>query len=177
MFDSDYLYQLLEEDDRDATSSHDFGKDIIPNVTRAGEAYAHPFPLSCVQANRDVEPYWRDVGTLEAYCKANLYLASISPGLDIYDQNWPIRTHMESLPPAKFVQDRSGSHGMTLNSLVSGVCIISGSIVMQSVLFPRVRISSFCHIDSSVLLPDVRIERSCRLPFLSFRRVHCAGYA
>ncbi len=163
VFDADYLYELLEEDDKDENSSHDFGKDIIPKITKAGMAYAHPFPLSCVQSDPNAEPYWRDVGTLEAYWKANLDLASVTPELDMYDQNWPIRTHMESLPPAKFVQDRSGSHGMTLNSLVSGGCIISGSVVVQSVLFPRVRINSFCNIDSAVLLPDVWVGRSCRL--------------
>lgn len=163
IFDADYLYQLLEEDDRDPNSSHDFGKDIIPRITQSGDAWAHPFPLSCVQSDPNAEPYWRDVGTLEAYWKANLDLASVMPELDMYDQEWPIRTYMESLPPAKFVQDRSGRHGMTLNSLVSGGCIISGSVVTQSVLFPRVRVNSFCNIDSSVLLPDVNIGRSCRL--------------
>lgn len=163
IFNADYLYQMLDEDNHDENSSHDFGKDIIPKVTRAGQAWAHPFPLSCVQSDPDAEPYWRDVGTLEAYWRANLDLASVTPELDIYDKQWPIRTHMESLPPAKFVQDRSGSHGMTLNSLVSGGCIISGSVVVQSVLFPRVRINSFCNIDSSVLLPDVWVGRSCRL--------------
>ncbi|ONG13162.1 glucose-1-phosphate adenylyltransferase [Klebsiella pneumoniae] len=163
VFDAAYLYELLEEDDRNENSSHDFGKDIIPKITEAGMAYAHPFPLSCVQSDPNAEPYWRDVGTLEAYWKANLDLASVTPELDMYDQNWPIRTHMESLPPAKFVQDRSGSHGMTLNSLVSGGCIISGSVVVQSVLFPRVRVNSFCNIDSAVLLPDVWVGRSCRL--------------
>ncbi|STJ27090.1 glucose-1-phosphate adenylyltransferase [Escherichia coli] len=117
VFDADYLYELLEEDDRDENSSHDFGKDLIPKITEAGLAYAHPFPLSCVQSDPDAEPYWRDVGTLEAYWKANLDLASVVPELDMYDRNWPIRTYNESLPPAKFVQDRSGSHGMTLNSL------------------------------------------------------------
>ena len=163
IFNADYLYELLEEDDKDDTSSHDFGKDIIPKITKAGMAYAHPFPLSCVQSDPESEPYWRDVGTLEAYWKANLDLASVTPELDMYDQDWPIRTHMESLPPAKFVQDRSGSHGMTLNSLVSGGCIISGSVVVQSVLFPRVRVNSFCNIDSAVLLPEVWVGRSCRL--------------
>ncbi len=163
VFDADYLYALLEDDDTDPNSSHDFGKDILPRVTQAGEAFAHPFPLSCVQSDPDSPVYWRDVGTLDAYWKANLDLASVTPELDMYDQRWPIRTHMESLPPAKFVQDRSGSHGMTLNSLVSGGCIISGSVVVQSVLFPRVRVNSFCNIDSSVLLPDVNIGRSCRL--------------
>lgn len=163
IFDADYLYRLLDTDNEDETSSHDFGKDIIPKITHSGDALAHPFPLSCVQSDPNAEPYWRDVGTLEAYWHANLDLASVMPELDIYDQEWPIRTCMESLPPAKFVQDRSGSHGMTLNSLVSGGCIISGSVVVQSVLFSRVRINSFCNIDSSVLLPDVWVGRSCRL--------------
>ncbi len=163
VFDADYLYELLEEDDRDENSSHDFGKDLIPKITEAGLAYAHPFPLSCVQSDPDAEPYWRDVGTLEAYWKANLDLASVVPELDMYDRNWPIRTYNESLPPAKFVQDRSGSHGMTLNSLVSGGCVISGSVVVQSVLFSRVRVNSFCNIDSAVLLPEVWVGRSCRL--------------
>jgi len=163
IFDADYLFKLLEEDDLDENSSHDFGKDIIPKVTQSGEAYAHSFTLSCVQSDPDAEPYWRDVGTLEAYWKANLDLASVTPELDMYDHEWPIRTYSESVPPAKFVQDRSGSHGMTLNSLVSGGCIISGSVVAQSVLFPRVRVNSFCNIDSSILLPDVVIGRSCRL--------------
>ena len=133
VFDAAYLYELLEEDDRNENSSHDFGKDIIPKITEAGMAYAHPFPLSCVQSDPNAEPYWRDVGTLEAYWKANLDLASVTPELDMYDQNWPIRTH------------------------------ISGSVVVQSVLFPRVRVNSFCNIDSAVLLPDVWVGRSCRL--------------
>ncbi|MBB1241487.1 glucose-1-phosphate adenylyltransferase, partial [Klebsiella pneumoniae] len=107
--------------------------------------------------------YWRDVGTLDAYWRANLDLASVTPELDMYDRAWPIRTHMEPLPPAKFVQDRSGSHGMTMNSLVAGGCIVSGSVVVHSVLFPRVRVNSFCTIDSTVLLPDVNVGRSCRL--------------
>jgi glucose-1-phosphate adenylyltransferase len=81
----------------------------------------------------------------------------------MYDSHWPIRTYAEPLPPAKFVQDRSGSHGMTMNTLVSGGCVISGSMVANSVLFSRVRVNSFCNIHSCVLLPDVEIGRSCRL--------------
>lgn len=163
VFDADFLYELLEQDDKNEQSSHDFGKDIIPQLVKSGMAYAHPFPRSSVHSNPDSEPYWRDVGTLEAYWKANLDLASLQPELDMYDQNWPIRTYNQSLPPAKFVQDRSGSHGMTLNSLVSGGCIISGSVVVNSVLFSRVRVNSFCNIESSILLPDVVVGRSCRL--------------
>ncbi len=163
VFNADYLYQLLEEDLQQANSSHDFGKDLLPKIVASGDAYAHSFNLSCVQSDDTSPPYWRDVGTLEAYWRANLDLASVTPELDMYDQEWPIRTQMEQLPPAKFVQDRSGSHGMTMNSLVSGGCIISGSVVVHSVLFPRVRVNSFCNIDSSVLLPDVVVGRSCRL--------------
>lgn len=162
IFDTDYLYSLLEDDRQLPHSEHDFGKDLLPTIVASGEALAHFFHLSCVQ-NDDAEPYWRDVGTLEAYWKANLDLASVTPELDMYDSNWPIRTYMELLPPAKFVQDRSGSHGRTLNSLVSGGCIVSGSEVVNSVLFSRVRVNSFCNIDSSVLLPDVVVGRSCRL--------------
>ena len=163
VFNAEYLYQLLEEDLQEPNSNHDFGKDILPKVVASGEGYAHSFTLSCVQQDESSPPYWRDVGTLEAYWRANLDLASVTPELDMYDITWPIRTHMEPLPPAKFVQDRSGSHGMTMNSLISGGTIISGSVVVNSVLFPRVRVNSFCNIDSAVLLPDVVVGRSCRL--------------
>ena len=163
IFDADYLYSMLEEDQGLPESDHDFGKDLLPKIVASGDAVAHSFGVSCVQNGEGTEPYWRDVGTLEAYWKANLDLASVTPELDMYDQAWPIRTYVEPLPPAKFVQDRSGSHGMTMNSLVSGGCIISGSVVVNSVLFSRVRINSFCNIESSVLLPDVVVGRSCRL--------------
>ncbi|WP_336193568.1 glucose-1-phosphate adenylyltransferase [Providencia stuartii] len=163
IFNSDYLYKMLEDDNICPESSNDFGKDIIPRIVARGEALAHPFEYSCVTSNTEIPPYWRDVGTLEAYWSATLDLASVTPELDMYDRNWPIRTYMEPLPPAKFVQDRSGSHGMTMNSLVAGGCIISGSIVMRSVLFPRVRVNSFCNIESSILLPGVNVGRSSRL--------------
>jgi glucose-1-phosphate adenylyltransferase len=164
IFNADYLFRLLQEDMADPSSSHDFGKDLIPLITLRGKAWAHPFDQSCVTSRDDEQAsYWRDVGTLDAYWRSNLDLASPNPELDVYDSNWPIRTHQESLPPAKFVQDRSGSHGMTMNSLVAGGCIVSGSFVVHSVLFPRVRVNSFCNIDSSVLLPDVNVGRSCRL--------------
>lgn len=163
VFNADYLYQLLEADRNAPDSAHDFGQDLIPKIVSQRLAWAHPFNLSCVTSGEDEHHYWRDVGTLEAYWRANLDLASVTPELDVYDQDWPIRSAIESLPPAKFVQDRSGSHGMTMNSLVSGGCIVSGSVVTHSVLFPRVRVNSFCSIDSTVILPDVNVGRSCRL--------------
>ncbi|GKX57784.1 glucose-1-phosphate adenylyltransferase [Leminorella grimontii] len=163
VFNAQYLYQLLEEESLNSETSHDFGKDLIPKAVSQGVAWAHPFDLSCVTSDVNAKPYWRDVGTIDAYWSANLDLASVMPELDMYNTAWPIRTYMEPLPPAKFVQDRSGSHGMTMNSLIGAGCIISGSVVLNSVLFPRVRVNSFCTLDSAVVLPDVHIGRSCRL--------------
>ncbi len=163
VFNAEYLYRLLDEDLADDSSSHDFGKDLIPKIVRAGEAYAHPFSLSCVTNNDSGKHYWRDVGTVDAYWSANLDLASVMPELDVYDQDWPIWTHQEQLPPAKFVQDHNGSHAMTLNSLVSGGSIVSGSLVLNSVLFSKVRVHSFCTIDSAVILPSVTIGTGSRL--------------
>ena len=163
IFDSKYLYDLLEDDIANPNSSHDFGKDVIPRVVREGRAIAHPFSMSCVSSTPDAEPYWRDVGTIDAFWEANLDLASVTPELDIYDTNWPIWTSQRQLPPAKFVQDADGKHGQAINTMVSGGCIVSGSIVSNSVLFSSVRVHSFCVIDQAVLLPEVTIGRGCRL--------------
>ena len=167
VFDSEYLYRLLEEDSANPQSSHDFGKDIIPRAVAEGRALAHPFAMSCVTRARrgggDAHAYWRDVGTIDAFWAANLDLASITPELDIYDTDWPIWTYQRQLPPAKFVLDRDGKHGMTVNTIVSGGCIVSGSKVSSSVLFSGVRVHSFCEINEAVLLPDVEIGRGCRL--------------
>jgi glucose-1-phosphate adenylyltransferase len=165
VFTADYLYQLLDADLANPESNHDFGKDIIPLAVSEGRAVAHPFGMSCVPAE---EPggsaaYWRDVGTVDAFWAANLDLASISPALNIYDREWPIWTHQEQLPPAKFVHDANGQHGITFNTLVSGGCIVSGSHVSNSVLFSDVRVHSFCDIDQSVILPNSEIGRNSRL--------------
>jgi glucose-1-phosphate adenylyltransferase len=163
IFNADYLYRLLEEDLADPSSSHDFGKDVIPKVVAEGRALAHPFALSCIANPNGAPPYWRDVGTLDAFWAANLDLASISPELDIYDTDWPIWTYQRQLPPAKFTPDRNGSHGMTVNTIVSGGCIVSGSHVSNSVLFSNVRVHSFCNIQQCVLLPGVVVGRNSRL--------------
>ncbi|WP_127957562.1 glucose-1-phosphate adenylyltransferase [Serratia microhaemolytica] len=162
-FNASYLYQLLEEDMLLADSSHDFGNDLIPRIVAQRAAWAHPFTLSCVTSNGEQPPYWRDVGTLDAYWQANLELAAVKPQLDMYDRAWPIRTHIEPLPPARFEQDHQGNHGVAMNSLVAGGSIVSGSSVQYSVLFPRVRVNPVCNIDRSVLLPDVVVGRGCRL--------------
>ena len=163
VFDAEYLYQLLEDDLADPQSSHDFGKDVIPRVVGQGRALAHPFNLSCVGLVEGQQPYWRDVGTLDAFWSANLDLASVTPELDIYDREWPIWTHQQQLPPAKFVPDHHGQHGVAVNTMVSGGCIVSGSKVAHSVLFSNVRVHSFCQVEQSVLLPDVIVNSHCRL--------------
>ena len=163
IFNADYLYKLLEEDLENTASSHDFGKDIIPRVVSEGSAVAHPFSMSCIPSTDGAEAYWRDVGTVDAFWSANLDLASISPELNIYDHEWPIWTHQEQLPPAKFVHDSKGDHGLAVNVLISGGCIVSGSHVALSVLFSNVRVHSFCHIDQAVILPNSEIGERCRL--------------
>ena len=163
VFNADYLYKLLEDDLANPASSHDFGKDIIPRCVAEGRALAHPFGMSCVSRVATDKPYWRDVGTIDAFWAANLDLASTTPELDIYDTDWPIWTYQRQLPPAKFVPDINGTTGVAVNTLISGGCIVSGAYVSQSVLFSEVRIHSFCHIEQAVLLPNVEIARHCRL--------------
>jgi len=163
IFDAPYLARLLEEDMADPASEHDFGKNIIPRVVQEGRALAHPFGMSCIANPNGAPPYWRDVGTIDAFWAANLDLASINPELDIYDTDWPIWTLQRQLPPAKFVPDRDGNAGQSVNLIVSGGCIVSGSGVRNSVLFSGVRVHSFCDIQEAVVLPDVNIGRGARL--------------
>ena len=163
IFNATYLYRVLDEDLANPDSSHDFGKDVIPRVVEEGRAIAHPFSMSCVSSTQESQPYWRDVGTIDAFWEANLDLASVTPALDIYDTSWPIWTNQRQLPPAKFVQDVRGKHGQAINTMVSGGCIVSGSVVSNSVLFSGVRVHSFCVINQAVFLPDVTVGRGCRL--------------
>jgi len=163
VFSADYLYRLLEEDVADPDSTHDFGKDIIPKAVREGQAQAHPFSMSCIPNPPHKTPYWRDVGTIDAFWAANLDLASIDPQLNMYDRSWPIWTYQEQLPPAKFVHDEVGRRGAAINSLVSGGCIVSGARVSNSVLFSNVLVRSFANIEDSVVLPDVDVGRHCRI--------------
>jgi glucose-1-phosphate adenylyltransferase len=174
VFDAAFLYQELLRDAADPDSSHDFGKDIIPRLVERSEAvYAHRLSKSCVNM-ADGVPYWRDVGTLDAYWEANIALTKVVPDLNLYDRNWPIWTHQEQWPPAKFVfgDDRAG---VARDSLVSGGCIISGATVERSLLFSGVHVHEHAQIQDSVILPNVDIGRGvvlhraivdkrCRLP-------------
>ncbi len=128
IFNARYLYRELERDMADPNSSHDFGKDIIPKMVKAGVAVAHPFEMSCVGTKHGYPPYWRDVGTIDAYWDANIDLTATDPLLNLYDTNWPIWTYQQQLPPAKFVHNQDDRRGMAIESVVSGGCIVSGSV-------------------------------------------------
>jgi glucose-1-phosphate adenylyltransferase len=160
-FDASFLFGELIRDAASAPSSHDFGHDIIPHLIEGGyEVVAHRFADSCVNMIGD-RPYWRDVGTIDAFWEANLDLTHVTPDLNLYDDEWPIWTHQEQLPPAKFVFDEQERRGVAVDSLVSGGCIISGSTVRRSLLFSNVRVHSYCEIDDSVLLGNVDVGRHC----------------
>jgi glucose-1-phosphate adenylyltransferase len=163
VFTADFLYAELERDHRDPGSSHDFGKDLIPNLVGRGLAMAHSFEESCVKTTPEAEAYWRDVGTIDAYWAANLDLVRPVPSLDIYDPNWPIWTYQQQLPPAKFVFDDDDRRGTAVDSMVSGGCIISGAAVRRSLLFSNCRVNSFARTSEAVLLPEVDVGRHARL--------------
>ena len=146
----------------DSDSTHDFGKDIIPAAVRNGKAVAHPFDMSCVGTKPGSLPYWRDVGTIDAYWDANIDLTATDPELNLYDTRWPIWTYQPQLPPAKFVHNQPDRRGMAVESMVSGGCIVSGS-VFRSVLFSSVRVHSHATVNWSVLLPEVQVGRGARL--------------
>ena len=162
IFNAQYLYKELARDMADESSSHDFGKDIIPRAVKNGQVAAHPFALSCVPSSDVAEPYWRDVGTIDAYWEANIDLTATDPELNLYDRHWPVWTHQEQLPPAKFVHNQKDRCGMAIESTVSGGCIVSGH-VFRSVLFSSVRIHSYAKVNWSVLLPGVQVGRGARL--------------
>ncbi len=157
VFNASFLFEQLVRDADDPHSEHDFGKNIIPHLIQAGyRIYSHSFNDSCVHGE-DEPPYWRDVGTVEAYWEANLDLASITPDLNLYDKTWPIWTYQEQLPPAKFVFDEEHRRGKAVDSMVSGGCIISGATVRRCVLFSNVYVKEGAYLEEAVVLPDVRI--------------------
>jgi len=164
IFNGNFLFDQLARDTADDSSSHDFGKDIIPYlVERRAAIYAHRFTDSCVRSDSGAPAYWRDVGTIDAYWEANIDLTSVIPPLDLYDPNWRIWTYQEQLPPAKFVHDEDTRRGSAINSMVSGGCILSGSEIRRSLLFSNVRAHSYSRLEGAVVLPDVIINRKARL--------------
>jgi glucose-1-phosphate adenylyltransferase len=163
VFNAPFLYEALVADADDSGSSHDFGRDIIPRLVAGGyRVVAHRFSDSCVNMSEG-RPYWRDVGTVDAYWEANMELIKVTPDLNLYDAEWPIWTFQVQLPPAKFVFDDDARRGMAVDSMVSGGCLISGSAVRRSLLFSNVRVHSYCTIEDALVLPGVEIGRHCVL--------------
>lgn len=164
VFDAGFLFEQLVRDAADASSSHDFGRDLVPGLVGQGHAgvYAHRFQHSCVNMVSEW-PYWRDVGTLDAYWEANIDLTHVVPELNLYDAAWPMLGRQPHRPPAKFVFDENGRRGVAIDSLVSGGCIVSGATVRRSVLFNDVRVAEGSVIEDSVVLPGVTVGRGVRL--------------
>ncbi|WP_078119205.1 glucose-1-phosphate adenylyltransferase [Thiosocius teredinicola] len=159
VFNTEFLFRKLEEDANNADSRHDFGHDIIPSIIEEHRVFAYPF----LDSETGRQPYWRDVGTLDSFYEANMELVSVEPELNLYDKEWPIRTYHLQLPSAKFVFRDPDREGKALDSVVSAGCVISGSAVIDSLLFSNVRIHSYSKITASVLLPEVEVGRHCRI--------------
>jgi glucose-1-phosphate adenylyltransferase len=163
VFDWRFLRERLIADAADPSSSHDFGNDLIPAIVRGGKAIAHRFADSCVRHRPDAPVYWRDVGTIDAFWKANIDLTGFDPDLDLWDTDWPIWTYSESVPPAKFIHDEETRRGSAVSSLVCGGCIISGTEVRRSLLFTGVHTNSYATLNEVVALPYAVVERHARL--------------
>jgi glucose-1-phosphate adenylyltransferase len=163
VFETQFLFEELRRDAETPDSKRDFGGDIIPYIVKHGKAVAHKFTDSCIRAAEEIEEYWRDVGTVDAYWEANIGLTEIVPALDLYDNSWPIWTYAEITPPAKFVHDLDDRRGEAISSLVSGGCIVSGARVQQSLLFTGCHVHSHARLEGAVVLPQVDIGRAARL--------------
>ena len=159
VFNTSFLFERLARDAETSGSSRDFAKDIIPAAIKDAHVHAYRF----VDPSTGRRAYWRDVGTVDAFWLANLELADAVPELNLYDEEWPIWTYQEQLPPAKFIYDEEDRLGMAVNSMVSGGCIVCGAVVRHSLLFSNVRVNPHASVTDSVVLPDVVIERDCRV--------------
>jgi len=162
VFTARFLFEQLCRDATRPGSKHDFGRNIIPALIDSHRVFAFPFR----DENRKSDAYWRDVGTLDAYYEANLDLVAIDPLLNLYDEDWPIRTHQLNIPPPKFVFGSGGYDGragQALDSVVAQGSIISGGRIERSILSPRVRINSYAHVEGSILFEGVNVGRYARV--------------
>jgi glucose-1-phosphate adenylyltransferase len=160
IFDRYKLEEELEADAKKATT-HDFGKDIIPQMIARGDRKIMAYQF--VDMNKKEAMYWRDVGTLDAYYESNMDLIQVTPHFNVYDRAWPIRTYQLQYPPAKFVFDMANRRGTAVDSLVADGCIISGGTVKRSILSPNVRIHSYADVQDSMLLESVEVGRQAKV--------------
>jgi len=163
VFETKFLFEQLRRDAADPDSKRDFGGDIIPYIVKHGKAVAHRFTTSCIRAAEEIEEYWRDVGTLDAYFEANLDLTDTVPKLNMYDRDWPIWSDAVVAAPAKFVHDEEGRRGTAICSLISNDCIVSGATARRSLLFTGVKMGSYSSATEAVILPYCNIGRGARL--------------
>jgi glucose-1-phosphate adenylyltransferase len=160
VFSTDVLKDALRRDAKDSESRHDIGGNLIPLLVADGRAQAYDFMSNDVPGATERDAgYWRDVGTIDAYFDAHMDLRSVSPLFNLYNDEWPILTHMPSLPPAKFVHDSGDRVGRAIDSLVSNGVIVSGGLVRQSVLSPGARVNSWARVENSVILHNVQVGR------------------
>lgn len=164
IFSTDMLLRCVEEDQRDDASSHDFGKDILPRMVGQAELFAYDFMTNQIPGETNAKmPYWRDVGTLDAYYEANMDIRAIDPALNLFNREWPVRTAGYSDPPTKFAFDEDDRRGQAIDSVVAGGCIISGASVRNSVLGRHVYVHSRAEVDACVIFDNVDIGRGCKL--------------
>ena len=162
VFGRQFLCDQLARDAADPDSKHDFGRDLLPWLVPRQRVVAHFFADSCVNMVGNV-PYWRDVGTVDAFWEANMDLVQVEPELNLYDDQWPILSLQRQLPPAKFVFDSEDRRGGAFDSLVCTGCIVSGATVRRSILFTKVQVGEHSVIEDSLVLPNVSVGRGVRL--------------
>jgi glucose-1-phosphate adenylyltransferase len=165
LFDTQTLIDALDADADQPSSTHDFGRDLLPELIKSKRVYAYDFRKNRVPSpSKGEEPsYWRDLGTLDAYYEASMDLCSIDPSFNLYNRSWPLRTVGHADPPAKFVFDWKDRQGMAVNSVVAEGTIISGSYVRNCVVGRNVRVHSYSHVEDSVIMDWVEIGRNCRI--------------
>ena len=164
IFSTPTLLELLTADAKTPGSHHDFGKDILPRLAGKAPMYAYNFESNRIPGEvEDSVPYWRDVGTIEAYYEANMDLNNVKPDLNLYNREWPVRSTSYPDPPAKFVFEEEGRRGEALDSIVSGGCILSGGLVRKSILGRGVRVHAGAEVEGCVIMDDCDIGRRAKL--------------
>jgi glucose-1-phosphate adenylyltransferase len=164
IFSTRTLLRLLHEDAANESSLHDFGHDILPRLAGNGDIFAYDFQTNRIPGEpADAVPYWRDVGTIDAYYEANMDLRSVSPALNLYNREWPVRTTSYPDPPAKFTFDEKHRRGEAIDSIVSGGCILSGGMVRNSVLSRGVRVHTGAQVDDCIILDNCDVGRRSKI--------------
>ena len=158
------LVDLLQADANEPGSHHDFGKDILPKLAGHAPIYAYNFQTNRIPGEaEDSIPYWRDVGTIDAYYEANMELRSVKPELNLYNRQWPLRSTSYPDPPAKFTFDEAHRRGEAIDSIVSGGCILSGGVVRNSILGRGVRVHASALVEGCVIMDNCDIGRHAKV--------------